>query len=211
MIDIPFAIKVFTALFAIMNPIGNIPIFLALTEGASDANRRKVAVTVAIGVVVGCIVSAVAGGAILHVFGLTVNDFRLAGGLLVLLIALSMVHGSPSTQHAPTQGESATLAEAQSVAIYPLTVPLLVGPGTVATLIVLGQAAVHAGNEMALALGLAVFLVVMTLALLLAPAIGHHLSAKVTAITQRLMGMILAAIAMQMIITSLQAFFPGLT
>lgn len=211
MIDIPFAIKVFTALFAIMNPIANVPVFLALTQGVSDAGRKKIAITVSIGVAVGCIVSAVAGGAILKVFGLTVDDFRLAGGLLVLLIALSMLHGSPSTQHAATQGEKAALTQAEDVAIYPLTIPLLVGPGTIATLIVLGQSATHTGNETALALGLLVFLAVMTIALLLAPTIGHYLSAKVTAITQRLMGMILAAIAMQMMVTSLRAFFPGLT
>jgi len=210
MIDFPFAVKVFAALFAIMNPIANIPVFLSLTEGVSDAGRRKIAATVSIGVAVGCIVSAVAGGAILHAFGLTVDDFRLAGGLLVLLIALSMLHGSPSAQHAPTAGESAALLQAESVAIYPLTIPLLVGPGTIATLIVLGQSAFHAGRETALAVGILGFLVVLTLALLAAPFVGHYLSPKVTAITQRLMGMILAAIAMQMIVASLQAFFPGL-
>lgn len=68
-IDLTFAIKVFAALFAIMNPIANIPVFLSLTDGASDAARRKVAIAAAIGVTVGCIVSAVAGGAILHAFG----------------------------------------------------------------------------------------------------------------------------------------------
>jgi len=140
-----------------------------------------------------------------------VNDFQLAGGLLVLLIALSMLHGSSSTQHAPTQDENAALAEADSMAIYPLTIPLLVGPGTIATLIVLGQSAVHDGQEVAMALGMLVFLGVMSSALLLAPTLGHYLSPKVTAIAQRLMGMILAAIAMQMIVKSLQAFFPGLT
>ena len=210
MIDFPFALKVFAALFAIMNPIANIPVFLSMTEGLSDAGRRKIAVTVSIGVAVGCIVSAVAGGAILHAFGLTVDDFRLAGGLLVLLIALSMLHGSPSTQHAPTAGESAALAQAESVAVYPLTIPLLVGPGTIATLIVLGQTAFHGGKEVALAMGTLGFLAVLTVSLLAAPLIGHYLSAKVTAITQRLMGMILAAIAMQMIVASLQAFFPRL-
>ena len=211
MIDFPFAVKVFAALFAIMNPIANIPVFLSLTEGASDTSRRKIAITVMIGVTVGCIVSAVAGGAILHVFGLTVNDFRLAGGLMVLLIALSMLNGSASTQHAPTQSEGDALAQTESVAIYPLTIPLLVGPGTIATLIVLGQSAFDTGREAPLALGILVFLVVLAVALLSAPFIGHYLSPRIIAITQRLMGMILAAIAMGMMVTSLQAFFPGLT
>jgi multiple antibiotic resistance protein len=209
-IDVAFATKVFAALFAIMNPLANIPVFLSLTEGESDAQRRKVAITASIGVAVGCIVSAMAGAAILHAFGLTVDDFRLAGGLLVLLIAIAMLHGSPSHQHGQTDSERSDTTDADSVAIYPLTIPLLVGPGTIATLIVFGHDAATHGTEAALAVGLAVFLVVISLALLLAPVIGHYLSPQVTAIAKRLMGMILAAIAMQMIIVSLQAFFPAI-
>jgi len=210
-LDLAFSTKVFAALFAIMNPIANIPIFLSLTEGESDAERRKVAVTASIGVTVGCIVSAVAGAAILRAFGLTVNDFRLAGGLLVLLIAIAMLHGTPSHQHSQTESERADTVDAESVAIYPLTIPLLVGPGTIATLIVFGHDAATHGREGALALGLAAFLVVISLAMLLAPWIGRHLSAQVIAIAKRLMGMILAAIAVQMIVVSLQAFFPALS
>jgi multiple antibiotic resistance protein len=80
-IDLAFATKVFAALFAITNPIANIPVFLSLTEGASDAHRRRIALVASIGAAIGCIISTVAGAAILNVFGLTVDDFRLAGGL----------------------------------------------------------------------------------------------------------------------------------
>ncbi|WP_425092635.1 MarC family protein [Burkholderia anthina] len=205
-VDLTFSIKVFAALFAIMNPIANVPVFLSLTEGATDGARRKVALTAALGVTIGCIVSAVAGGAILHAFGLTIDDFRLAGGLLVLLIALSMLHGAPSRQHSPGDGEGADPAGADS-AIYPLTIPLLVGPGTIATMIVLGHTAFASGQELAFALGLVAFLLLLSAALLAAPFIGHYLSPRVTAVTQRLMGMILAAIAMQMIVASLKAAF----
>jgi multiple antibiotic resistance protein len=203
-----FAIKVFAALFAIMNPIANIPILLSLTEGASEAGRRRVARTAMIGVTIGCVVSAAAGSAILSMFGLTVNDFRLAGGLLVLLIALSMLHGSASAQHQPSGKEMGTGDE--DVAVYPLTFPLLVGPGTIATLIVFGHTAVADGRIAGLVAGLVVFLVVLAAALFSAPVLARYLSPKVTAITQRLMGMILAAIAMQMIVASLQALFKGI-
>ncbi len=205
-LDFSFSIKVFAALFAIMNPIANIPVFLSLTEGAADTVRRKVALTAAIGVTIGCIVSAVAGGAILRAFGLTIDDFRLAGGLLVLLIALSMLHGAPSRQHSPGDDEGADPA-ADSIAIYPLTIPLLVGPGTIATMIVLGHTAFSSGQTLAFALGLVAFLVLLSAALFAAPFIGRYLSPRVTAVTQRLMGMILAAIAMQMIVASLKAAF----
>ena len=133
--DLAFSIKVFTALFAIMNPIANVPVFLSLTSGASDAERRKIAVTALIAVSIGCVVAAVAGSSILGVFGVTIDDFRLAGGLLVLLIALSMLHGTANTQQAPTDKERKDLADADSVAIYPLAIPLLLGPGSIATMI----------------------------------------------------------------------------
>lgn len=208
--DIQFAVKVFAALFAIMNPIANIPVFLSLTQGSSDAEKRRVAGIATIGVTIGCVVSVVGGGAILGVFGLTIDDFRLAGGLLVLLIALSMLHGTSSAQHHPGEKELDANAGAQDVAIYPLTIPLLVGPGTIATLIVFGHTAAAGGSEVGLAVGLAAFLVVLAAALFAAPFIGHYLSANVTAITKRLMGMILAAIAAEMIMASLKASFGGL-
>jgi multiple antibiotic resistance protein len=209
--DLAFSIKVFSALFAIMNPIANVPVFLSLTSGASDAERRKIAVTALIAVSIGCVVAAVAGSSILGVFGVTIDDFRLAGGLLVLLIALSMLHGTANTQQAPTDRESKDLADADSVAIYPLAIPLLLGPGSIATMIVLGHSAASSGKELAFALGLTAFLLLLAVSMLAAPFIGHYLSPRVTAIAQRLMGMILAAIAVDMMMTSLRASFPGLT
>ncbi len=208
--DFAFATKVFAAMFAIMNPIANIPVFLSLTDGASAAVQRRIAVTAIIGVSIGCVLSALAGHAILGAFGLTVQDFRLAGGLLVLLIALSMLHGSASNVHSSTPAEKADTPAPENVAIYPLTIPLLVGPGTIATLIIFSQTARDEGKIIELAFGLICFLVVLTISLLLAPSIGHRFSSNATAITRRLMGMILAAIAMQMIVVSLQALFPSL-
>jgi hypothetical protein len=82
------------------------------------------------------------------VFGLTIDDFRVAGGLLVLLIALSMLHGSPSAQHPPSDRELAN-ADTQDIAICPLTIPLLVGPGSIATLIVSGHTAMTEGRLLA--------------------------------------------------------------
>lgn len=207
--DLSFSVKVFSALFAIMNPIANIPVFLSLTEGATDAAKRKIAGVTFIGVTIGCLISVSVGDAILGVFGVTIDDFRLAGGLLVLLIALDMLHGSSSAQHTPRQNEMSASGGDQDVAIFPLTMPLLVGPGTIATLIVFGHTAVQQGEVASLALGLAVFLGLLAAALFSAPLLGRILSPKVTAITKRLMGMILAAIAVEMMTASLTALFKG--
>lgn len=209
-LDFAFSVKVFAAMFAIMNPIANIPIFLSLTEGQSNVEKRRIATVAFIGVTIGCVLSATAGSAILRAFGLSVDDFRLAGGLMVLLIALSMLHGSPSAQHQPKSHEMSGTADAQDIAIYPLTIPLLVGPGTISTLIVFGHSAAGDDKILSLAIGLAAFLAVLAACLFSAPYLGRFLSPKVTAIAQRLMGMILAAIAMQMIVASLQVAFKGM-
>lgn len=209
--DFAFVTKVFAAMFAIMNPIANVPVFLSLTEGATPEVQRRVAVTAAIGTAVGCLVAVTAGGEILELFGLSVDDFRLAGGLLVLLIALSMIQGAASHAHSgtPKEEEQAGGLDPADVAIYPLTVPLLVGPGTIATLIVFGASARTDGKFLELALGLGGFLVLLAASLLAAPWIGRRLSATATAITRRLMGMILAAVAMEMIVSSLRTLFPA--
>ncbi|KJV32043.1 MarC family protein [Luteibacter yeojuensis] len=208
--DITFAIKVFTAMFAIMNPIANVPLFLSLTDGITDADRRKVAWTVLFTVAVGCVVSAAGGAAILGIFGVSVNDFRLAGGVMVFLIALSMLHGTPSSQHAPTVSEAEAMAAAEDVAVYPLSIPLLLGPGAIATLIVLGQTARNTNMALAFAVGLGAFLIVLAISLLGAPYVARYLSPKAVGIARRLMGMILAAIAVQMIVSGIRNAFPAL-
>ncbi|WP_250514602.1 MarC family protein [Caballeronia sp. INDeC2] len=208
--DFAFAMKVFAAMFAIMNPIADIPVLLSLTQG--DRSGKATCCT------------GYAHWRCYRVCGvrkpwrcrLTLvwrhhRRVSLAGGLLVLLIALNMLHGTASPQHHPNEKEMSPTAAPSSVAIYRLTVPLLVGPGTISTLIVFGHTAATERKLPSLTIGLSVFLLVLVLVLaitlLSAPFIAKYLSAKAIAITQRLMGMILAAIAMEMMVSSLQAFF----
>lgn len=172
--------------------------------------QKRVAAVAAVCTGIGCIVSVVAGRMILDIFGIGVDDFRLAGGLLVLLIALSMLHGADSPVHTVAASERRAEPDPTSIAIYPLTVPLLVGPGTIASLVVFADVARVQGKRVELGLGLCAFLLLITAALMAAPWIGRHLSSNVTAITRRLMGMILAAVAMEMIVAALRDLFPVL-
>lgn len=211
-LHLAFAVKVFAALFAFMNPIAKIPIFLGLTDGASWEVQKRVAVTAILGTTVGCLIAVAAGEPILAFFGIGVDDFKLAGGLLILMIALPMVNGASNHAHNGTPEERAhhETLDPGDVAIYPLTIPILVGPGTIATLIVFGTQARVQGEYLALAAGMIAFLLVLAAALLAAPVIGRYLSPTATSITRRLMGMILAAIAAEMIVQALRDLFPGL-
>ncbi|MDQ0511043.1 MarC family protein [Ancylobacter amanitiformis] len=208
--DVAFAAKVFAALFAIMNPIANLPIFLSFTSGMKEAEQRRTAILVSLTVAVGCLVSVLAGNAILGFFGLDVDHFRLAGGLIVLLIALSMLHGEDSATHGGSSAEKATFNNASNVAFYPLAIPMLLGPGTISALIVYAHTAERTEQFLALGLGLVAFLLLLAATLIAAPLIGRVVSPTVMSVTKRLMGMVLAAIAMEMLVASLRALFPGL-
>ncbi|MCX5568785.1 MarC family protein [Kaistia nematophila] len=209
--DVTFAIKIFSALFAIINPIAGVPIFLSLTAGMAPGEQRRTAILVTITVAIGSVVSALAGTAILEFFGLTVNNFRLAGGLVVLLLALSLLNGEDSPAHAGSAAEQKTYKTASNVAFYPMSIPLLLGPGSIATLVVYAHEGRSTGQEMAFWIGLAAFLIVLAAMMITAPFIGRVVSPTVMSVTKRLMGMILAAIGVEMMVTSLTALFPGWT
>ena len=204
------AIKFFGALFAIMNPFANLPIFLGVTEGASDAVRRQIALKVVLFCLVMGGAFALIGDAALKFFGISVDDFRVAGGLVVLLIGLNMLNGSESSSHHGTEGEKTAYPDAAAVAFYPLTFPILIGPGTITTLILYRQQAQGAADLIAYG---AVFLGVVALlgiAFVFAGKLGHYLSQTARVIMTRLMGMILAAIAVDMIASGLKTLLPGL-
>ncbi|SHO64397.1 multiple antibiotic resistance protein [Pseudoxanthobacter soli DSM 19599] len=207
--DLTISMKLFAALFAIMNPLVNLPIFLALTSDQTAAERRATATTTIIAVAVGSVVCSVLGAPLLAAFGIDVNHFRLAGGLIVLLIALSMLNGTENATHSGTQAEKATFSHAAHVAIYPMATPILLGPGSISTMIVFFQRAKDAGELPAYGLGLVGYLVFFAVCLITAPWLSQFLSTTVLSVTKRLMGMILAAIAMEMLSTALGAIFPA--
>ncbi|WEK49262.1 MAG: MarC family protein [Candidatus Kaistia colombiensis] len=207
--DITFAIKIFSAMFAIMNPIANLPIFLSLTAGMAQAEQRRTAILVTATVAIGSVISALAGTAILGFFGLDVNHFRLAGGLIVLLIALSMLQGDSHASHAGSSDEQQSFKSASNVAFYPFSIPILLGPGTISALVVYAHQARATGEVAAFSIGLVAFVALLGTVLISGPFIGRVVSPTIMSVTKRLMGMILAAIAMEMLVASLTALFPG--
>lgn len=212
--DIAFAAKFLGALFAIMNPFINLPFFLAMTSDRTVAEQRVLALQVATYTAVMCIAISLAGNLILGFFGISVSAFRVAGGLVLLGISFSMLNGHPITAH--ERGEHEKKADPESgreedgIAFYPMTFPLIVGPGTIATLIIYMAQARGAGDYIAFAVVLAALIVILLLVLYFSTSIGKLLSARMRVIMTRLMGMILAAIAVGMVVDGLKILFPGL-
>ncbi len=202
--------KAFGAFFAIMNPFINQPIFLSLTDGYTLAEQRSLAVKVTIFSAMMCLVILFAGQQIIGFFGITVDQFSVAGGAVLSSIAWSMLHGGGVASHQGSDSEQAQIKDVSGLAFYPLTFPMIVGPGTIATLII------YSGHAQGIAGMLSIVAIVGSIILLLfavlffAAQIGRIMSQTLRTITTRLMGMILLAIAVDMIIAGLTKLLPGL-
>lgn len=128
--------KAFGAFFAIMNPFVNLPIFLALTAGFTVAQQRVLAVKITVFSAIMCAIILFAGQKIIGFFRITIDQFRIAGGIVLSYIAWSMLNGQTITSHQGTDDEKDHMADLTGLAFYPITFPMIVGPGTIATLII---------------------------------------------------------------------------
>jgi len=208
--DTVFLIKFAGAIFAIMNPFVNLPVFLSLTEGMTPAEQRRTGWMTVVYSAALCLVVALAGTQILGLFGISVDDFRVAGGIVILMIGLGMLNGSAGSAHHGTEAEKASQSERTAVAFYPLSFPMLVGPGTITTIILFTGQAKGMSDVSALGFVLACNLAALGLVMHFATAIGHLMSQTLKTVMIRLMGMILAAIAVDMIAGGLKVLLPGL-
>ncbi|MEM7211795.1 MAG: MarC family protein [Pseudomonadota bacterium] len=190
------AINTFTTLFVVVDPIGNAPIFLALTVGMSAADRRRIAVR---GVLVaGMILTlfALVGQAVLDFVGITMPAFRIAGGLLLFLTALDMLF-EKRTERREKRAEE----QIQDPSVFPLALPLIAGPGSIAAVILLMHE--HegdlAGQGMVMGVLFGLLLLVLCF-LLLAGPLERLLRRTGTMVVSRVLGMLLAALAVQFVL-----------
>ena len=205
-----FAVGMFGALFAVMNPFVNLPIFLSMTADQSVSQQRKTALTVLFYTAAMALVVALAGSAILSFFGISIDAFRVAGGIVLLQIGLHMLNGNNSPAHHGSDSKADSMAAGESIAFYPMTFPMLVGPGTMTTLILFASRAKDTTDWIAYTGCVAVVLAMLGVVLFFAGNIGHVLSTTMRTIMTRIMGMILLAIAVGMITAGLSALLPGL-
>ncbi|MEP2715017.1 MarC family protein [Pseudophaeobacter sp.] len=202
--------RAFGAFFAVMNPFVNLPIYLALTAEYSILQQRRLAIKVTVFCTAMCIIILVAGQQIIGFFGVSIDQFRIAGGVVLAHIAWSMLNGQDITSHHGTDGEKAQIADLSELAFYPITFPMIVGPGTIATLIIYAGHAKGLEGFVSILLVVTAILALLFLVLFFASSFGKALSNTMRVIMARLMGMILLAIAIEMIVTGARAVFPGL-
>lgn len=210
--DTVLFVQALGAFFAIMNPFVALPMFLALTANFDAARQHRTAIRVTLYSLVLSAVIAAGGSAVLAFFGVSVDDFRVAGGVVLLMIALGMLNGSSAAHSgsASEQQHQADQAATADVAFYPLTFPMIMGPGTITTIVVLTSHAKGWSGYTAIEVALLLVLALLFAVLWFAPVIGQHLGTTLRVIMTRLMGMILASIAVSMIVAGLAVLLPGL-
>ena len=201
--------KIFTAILVIVNPIGVLPLFVAMVRNQSEQDRRRIARLTAFSVAIVLAAACVFGESVLHIFGVSIASFRVGGGILVMLIAISMFHAQLSWSKA-TPEETREAEEKADIAVVPLAIPLLSGPGAISTVIIFADqspAWAHIGFLVATCVMVAI---AVWISLRMAIPIGAWLGKTGINIVTRLMSLLLAAIAVEIIAGGLGKLLPGL-
>ena len=201
--------KTFISLLALVNPLGAIPFFISFTITNSRAERRRI-VRIA-SITVACVIAftTLFGQQVINFFGISVNSFQVGGGIIMLLMAISMINAQPGgTKTTPEEAVEGELKE--NIAVVPLAIPLLTGPGTISTVIIYADKAESMWQKASLiGSGVAIALLVF-LALSAADPISRALGRTGINVATRLMGLMLAALGVELIVDGLIALIPAL-
>ena len=200
--------RFFVTLTAVLDPFLAVPIFLALTASRGAAERARLVRVVTITVFAVLAVSALVGEQLLHLVGASLPAFRVGGGLVLLLMALAMLNAQAGGVR-QSQDEARELQSGELSGVVPLAVPLLAGPGAISTTIIAAQAG-GAAHFAALLVCILAVCALTWITLRLAGPIGAKLGTTGLNIATRLLGLLLAALAIQTMAEGLRQLFPGL-
>jgi multiple antibiotic resistance protein len=201
--------KIFMALMVIVNPVSAVPLFVSMTASNSEAEKRHIARMASISVAVVLVLAAVIGQQILVLFGITIASFKVGGAILILLMAISMMHATPSREkQTPEEAREAEIKE--SIAVVPLAIPLLSGPGAISTTIIYATERSSLGHLGAIIMCCLLVACATWLALRLATPVSKWLGETGVNIAIRLMGLLLAAVAVEIFTSGLVVLLPGL-
>ena len=200
-----FALITLGSVLFIVDPVAVIPTYLVITQDESPAERRRTARRACLAMVVLLTAFAATGTALFSVLGITLPAFRTAGGLILWFVALDMLHGERRTQEGRDEVAEGTAKE--DVALTPLAIPMLAGPGAISTVIVVSGQARGPGQTVAVYLAI----VLTGLASYLALRIGEPLLRRIgktgIRVVTRIMGLILAALAVQFVLSGVKEAF----
>jgi multiple antibiotic resistance protein len=202
-----FALGAFSALFSVLDPLGVVPVYVVMTSNDSKEHKRRTALRASIAMVVMLAVFAASGVYILSFFGISLGSFRIAGGLLLFLLSVDMLRAQQSRQRTTPEEEKEGL-EKPDISIFPLAIPMLSGPGAVATVMMLWSKAPTWLGRMI------VFVAIivnggLTFAILVGASFAQRrLGQTGLNVLHRVMGLLLAAIAVQFVVDGAREVLP---
>jgi multiple antibiotic resistance protein len=206
---VDYLVSALVTLAVVVDPVGLVPTFLAVTHGVPQQARQRIALRASIIAAALLAGTALLGDWLLHQLGITLPAFRIAGGLLLFAVASEMVFGV-RTERQSKQAEDALEEHVRNVAAFPLAIPLMAGPGAItATLLLAGQAG---GKPILLTVLIAVVVAVCALCLgvfLLANRVDRLLGVTGNVVSSRLLGVLLAALAVQYVIDGVRVLLPA--
>jgi MarC family membrane protein len=207
--EIAIYLQFFVGLVAIVNPVGIMPVFVSLTSHLTPEEKIKTAATASIAVAIILIVSLVAGQLLLDMFSISLDSFRIAGGLLLLSIAFSMLNGQLG-EHKQNKQEKSESVSREQVGVVPLAMPLMAGPGAISSTIVFGSRYSGFTDTAIIALTICLFALGTWALFRSAPYIVRFLGQTGINVVTRIMGLILGSLGIEFIVNGVLNLFPGL-
>ena len=197
--DIKFALVTFSAIFFVIDPLANVPIFLTITATDTPQQRRRTAARAALAAWTTLSTFAIAGGLIFKAFGISLGAFKIAGGLMLLLMSIDMMRAQPSPTRSTLEEQDESRAR-DDVAIFPLAIPMLAGPGAIATVMVLMSRAAWNPVRTPMVFGsVTLTCIVCWLVMRSAANAERWLPKTLLRALERVMGLLLAAVAVEFI------------
>ncbi|WP_375752504.1 YchE family NAAT transporter [Vibrio sp. HN007] len=207
--EIAIFLQFFLGLVAAVNPVGIMPIFVSLTNHMTVEEKRKVAMVANVSVAAFLTVSLLAGQVLLDMFSISLDSFRVAGGLLLLSIAFTMMSGKLGEEKQNKQEKSEYVSREQ-VGVVPLAMPLMAGPGAISSTIVYGSRYPGMFDTLGIIVTIVLFCLCSWILFRSAPLIVRFLGQTGINVITRIMGLILGALGVEFIANGLRSLFPGL-
>jgi multiple antibiotic resistance protein len=197
--DLKFGVVALSAIFFVIDPLANIPIFLSITGSFTPAQRHRTARRAAIATGITLSIFALAGGLIFRAFGISLGAFKIAGGIMLLLMSIDMMRAQPSRTRTSVEEQDAS-RERDDIAIFPIAIPMLAGPGAIATVMVLmSRAAWHPMRTGFVFVAIALTCVATWLLLRGSVRAAQLLPTTLLRAFERVMGLLLAAVAVEFV------------
>jgi len=207
--ELQIYVKFLVGLFAIVNPVGLLPVFISLTDNLDSESRNQTNRTANIAVAVILIISLLIGSIVLDIFSISINSFKVAGGLLVVMIGMTMINGKLGENKQNKEELNESIMKT-SVGLVPLALPLMGGPGAITSMIVWSTNYSSFGYLVGFIICILIFCTCCWLLFRSAPFIIRALGRTGLNVVTRIMGLLLMALGVEIMVGGIRNIFPGL-